>query len=619
MKKRICNGVKSFICILAVFASLEITAQSVSLPSTSLSLGQTNSFKAAPQSWQIVGDVSINSKRDQFLINEAGKGMLVYQPKAKSTAENLITNLEHGDIELELEYMLARGSVSGIYLQGRYEIQLADSWGVQNLTASDAGGISAPGGMQTDLNVEGRPARVNVSKAPGLWQKLKIVFEAPRFDERGKKIKNTRFVSVTHNGVLIHENVEVSGSARGAISGEESPLGPIMLEGAGGPIAFKNISYKKFGAAPPALTDLQFSYFEGSFEKAEDFAQLKPAREGRLKELSWNLANSKNSFAYRFTGNLEVEKAGSYIISLEAGGRSSLLLDNKKVFEEQRVSQRSALIELTAGSHPFVLSYYKKDQWIKPALGLFIEGPGFSRQALHALNSVPDPEPVSPVLVEPLKEPLVLRGFIQHAGKKKTHIVSVGDPGNIHYTVDLQQGALIKIWKGGFVDATPMWHSRGQTQLMIPLGSVVELSGAPAVASLKDQNTPWPDTLTTAQLRIRGYELDEARRPTFKYMIENVEVEDYLIPGNDNKSLARTISLSNLQESSNMWVRLADAQQISRLENGWYGINKGEYYISLADVKKSKAIIRNSGKGQELLVPVRADKGAAKVKYSLIW
>ena len=54
---------------------------------------------------------------------------------------HLFTNLEHGDIELELDFMMAKGSNAGVYLQGRYEIQMFDSWGVEHPAFFDCGGI----------------------------------------------------------------------------------------------------------------------------------------------------------------------------------------------------------------------------------------------------------------------------------------------------------------------------------------------------------------------------------------------------------------------------------------------------------------------------------------------
>ena len=612
------NRVKIILLILVAFSSLNLTAQSLSLPSEVLPLKIRESFNPVSGNWQIAGEVMMNRKKEQMLKINSGEGILVNIP-GRDAAENLISVFEHGDIELDLEYMVPVGSGSGIYLQGRYELQLKDSWGKKSLQSSDAGGISAAWDEGAKKSFGGRPARVNVSRAPGLWQHLKIIFKAPRFDEKGNKIKNARFVKVVHNGVLIHENVEVSGPARGALFQDEKKLGSIMLEGGEGPVAFKNIRYKMFDRSPPEIANLQFRYYAGTFDKAEDFEQEKPKAEGRSEELSWNLGNDKNDFAYQFKGSLEIEKAGSYILTLLAGGSSSLIMDNKIIFTEQRKSPRDAIIVLDAGSHHFTLTYFKKDQWIKPALGLFIEGPGFPLHALHAVSSLPDPEPVSPVFVQPLHEPIVLRGFIEHSGKKKTHVVSVGEPGYIHYAVDLQQGALIKIWKGEFVDATGMWHSRGHSQLMVPLGSVIELSGAPAIAALKDRNSPWPDSLAPSQIQIKGYELNEERRPTFQYLVENTIVEDFLIPENDQRSLSRTITLSKLKDGSNLWIRIAEGQQIFLLEKGTYGINNGEYYIHLENLGKSKAIIRNNKKGQELLFPISANAESYKLKYTLSW
>jgi hypothetical protein len=103
----------------------------------------------------------------------------------------LFTKTVYGDADLELDYMMAKGSNSGIYLQGRYEIQLLDSWGTVNPKSGDNGGIyerwddSKPEGQQ---GYDGHAPRQNASRAPGLWQHIKISFQAPRFDGKGQKI-----------------------------------------------------------------------------------------------------------------------------------------------------------------------------------------------------------------------------------------------------------------------------------------------------------------------------------------------------------------------------------------------------------------------------------------------
>ena len=64
---------------------------------------------------------------------------------------------------------------------------------------------------------------------------------APRFDANGKKTESARFVRVTHNEKVIHDNVEVPRPTCAALSLDEKPLGPVMLQGDHGPIAFRNL------------------------------------------------------------------------------------------------------------------------------------------------------------------------------------------------------------------------------------------------------------------------------------------------------------------------------------------------------------------------------------------
>jgi hypothetical protein len=153
---------------------------------------------------------------------------------------NIVTDDKFGDVELYLEFMTARGSNSGVYLQGLYEIQVFDSYGSwEKVSSSDCGGI-----YQRWINGKGvggtAPSR-NASRRPGEWQSFQIWFRAPRFDSSGKKTENARFIRVLHNGLSVHENVEVDGPTRASMSHPEAPLNPLMLQGDHGPVAYKNI------------------------------------------------------------------------------------------------------------------------------------------------------------------------------------------------------------------------------------------------------------------------------------------------------------------------------------------------------------------------------------------
>ncbi len=197
-----------------------------------------------PVTWAIAGNLVGSTQEKKWKTIEAGKELLYNGPEGK--AGNLVSQKEHGDVEIEVEFMIPKGSNSGIYLMGRYELQILDSYGKADsvLTYGDCGGIyerwdeSKP---EKEKGYEGTAPATNASSAPGAWQTFLIRFRAPRFDGEGKKIANARFVRVEHNGVVIHEDVEVTGPTRGGIDGPETALGPLSVQGDHGPVAFKKL------------------------------------------------------------------------------------------------------------------------------------------------------------------------------------------------------------------------------------------------------------------------------------------------------------------------------------------------------------------------------------------
>lgn len=185
-------------------------------------------------SWTIVGDARTDPNDSKKLATASGQGVLVNGPSGKT--RNILSRIEHGDVEAHVEFLVPRGSNSGIYFQGRYEIQILDSWGVEAPGYGDCGGI-----YERPAGGGGRAPRVNASREPGKWQTFDVVFRAPRFNADGEKVENARFVRVVYNGQVIHENVELLGPTRSAAFSDESPTGPLMLQGDHGPVAYRNI------------------------------------------------------------------------------------------------------------------------------------------------------------------------------------------------------------------------------------------------------------------------------------------------------------------------------------------------------------------------------------------
>jgi hypothetical protein len=191
--------------------------------------------KAAERSnkWVVAADVKLKKGMERQFALEPGAGVLVNAGDGRGV--DLLTESQHGDCELHIEFCVPQVSNSGVYFQGQYEVQILDSYGKKDeeLLYGDCGGIyntAAP--------------RTNASRAPGVWQSFDVVFRAPRFDAAGKKRTPARFVRVLHNGILIHENVDVKGPTTASLGGAEKPEGPLMLQGDHGPVAFRNIRMK---------------------------------------------------------------------------------------------------------------------------------------------------------------------------------------------------------------------------------------------------------------------------------------------------------------------------------------------------------------------------------------
>lgn len=157
-----------------------------------------------------------------------GEGECLVNAEAKGL--DLYTEYKHGDARIEVDVMVPKGSNSGIYVQGEYEVQVLDSWGRKEVGNGDIGALYGAA-----------PPRVNASKPPGEWQHFVIEFRAPRFDKAGKKTANAKFVKVVLNGKVLHENVEMKGPTPGGVSGKEGPTGPLMFQGNHGPVAYRNI------------------------------------------------------------------------------------------------------------------------------------------------------------------------------------------------------------------------------------------------------------------------------------------------------------------------------------------------------------------------------------------
>ncbi len=200
----------------------------------------------APAAWASAEKLEGSSQEMKWKSVTPGKGILYNGPEGKTA--NITSKESFGDVEIEAEFLIPKGSNSGIYLMSRYEIQILDSYGKADdaISVHDCGAIyerwdeSKPKGQQ---GYEGTKPKTNATSAPGTWQTYRIQFRAPRFDAAGKKTENARFIRIEHNGVVIHEEAEVTGPTRGGAENEVASA-PIIIQGDHGPVAFRKLLVK---------------------------------------------------------------------------------------------------------------------------------------------------------------------------------------------------------------------------------------------------------------------------------------------------------------------------------------------------------------------------------------
>ncbi|MEC7478932.1 MAG: DUF1080 domain-containing protein [Bacteroidota bacterium] len=178
-------------------------------------------------------------KDSEWQINDDGSMTVVFDGTGGiQTKENF------GSVQLHIEWKTSEDlshknqdrSNSGVFLQGRYEIQILDSYDNPTYVNGQAGSVYK---QYIPL--------VNSSRKPGQWQSYDIIFDAPEFDKEGNKIKSG-FFTVFHNGVLIHNKVEILGTTEnvGPPKNIAHGDGPLYLQNhCCTQISFRNIWLRK--------------------------------------------------------------------------------------------------------------------------------------------------------------------------------------------------------------------------------------------------------------------------------------------------------------------------------------------------------------------------------------
>lgn len=576
----------------------------------SIPLTDLTAFDQPSKNWTIEQSVFATYSDTLFQVSP-GKGILVNTLRSGKyhRTDDLKSKMEHGDIRLLVDFMMPKGMNSGIYLQGRYEVQLYDSWGKKTVKFGDCGGIyerwdDARG--KGKEGYEGYAPRQNASKAPGLWQTLEIDFQAPRFDANGRKIANAIFKKVILNGLVVQENIEVSGMTRGAIFDKEAPFGPLLIQGDHGPVAFRNLRYETYEKPTASLGEVSYDYYTGKFTDPI-IPKSNPVKSGKIPTLTYRVIPVNNDYLIHYKAELTIPEDDNYEFITYWTGSGELKIDGKVLNQGAHWYNEMvpASTFLKAGKHQLEIVHIKDFPWGPKALGLQVKRIGARLVSLHERTSLLDPDAVGLIEVKANAEPVLQRSFAFHLGKKKTHVIQVGDPAGVHYSYDLKQGAILQVWRGKFLDATQMWDNRGEPQTSEPLGlNVVQDGKFPLVLSHQSQ----PDS---TELVYKGYRL-EAGRPIFMYEwpAAKLRLEDRIQPAGNG--LRRTLTLLGASpQKSDVEVVLANGHHLSILQNG-LASQPGNFI----EWKGTTAELLKSASGAQ---QIRVLFTGAQFTYDLIW
>ncbi len=150
---------------------------------------------------------------------------------------SIVSKATYKDAHIHLEWMepdmpdavgQEKGN-SGVYIHGCYELQILDSYGIENPECSDCGGIYTH-----------YTPRVNACKPALEWQTYDIIFRAPRYNDRGERTEAAR-ATILQNGVVIHNNIILHTHTPGGCINHPVAEGPLMLQDHGNPVKFRNI------------------------------------------------------------------------------------------------------------------------------------------------------------------------------------------------------------------------------------------------------------------------------------------------------------------------------------------------------------------------------------------
>lgn len=566
---------RTFFLFLALWVAGKAAAQQVPRLYENLPLANASSFTVLPASWTYADSLIIHPEKANALRTLPGTRYLVGKP-----GDALLPKLSGRNFKLYMSYVLSPGASGIITLPGGISVQISEGRNLPDHKLSGYTGI--------------KPLQ-DAGKLAGLLQTLEIDFESNVPHLSGK----ARINELKINGVVVQQGQYFS----------FTPATPLSIRVSEGVMGISAIGYREFQDRKPVrLQNFTYKIYNDAWDaRTTDLL----GESGQSPILTYEVAEGRKSFHLVYEGTMIVDEPGDYdFTTIYTGALCQLSIDDNVVLDTEHSNSQEihhTNVRLDEGSYKFRL-WYSRFPWASPALGLRVGKSGIRPYDLHATSSLPVPPAKPFIAVSPdINRAEMIRSFIQlpFETHKRTHCISVGAPSGRNYTMDLNRGALLQVWKGNFANATEMWYDRGEKQLLTSAGQLEILSGRSSFAVLNDAGSPWTDS---SAVNFLDYRTDGKGELTFRFGLGTSILRDSL-SANTN-GISRTI-IPERNASARNYVLLAEGRKITQLEKGLYVVD-GRYFIRTG--KDTNPIIRKSGRLEELISPV-----VTPVSYSISW
>ncbi|NJO87282.1 MAG: hypothetical protein HC821_04645 [Lewinella sp.] len=347
------------------------------------------------------------------------------------------------------------------------------------------------------------------------------------------------------------------GQHQGSLQAIDQARGPLRIQGNHGPVALRNIRYRRYEGPPLEWLSLAHaggrmrSPYERTFP-TEPSAQLFT---GTSSTISTDITAENEKLALRFRGRLRFPTTGLYTFELDNRNLTFLSIDGQALIEQCSGSCRSSTL-LAAGEHEIEVLYLRWDPWDPKQLALYVNGPGLARQALHDPASLPFERFDPPIFLDFGRRPVIQRSYTDvpyrsgGGSQRNSYSIHVGFSDGQAFTYHPGSGNLLQCWRGGFLETTGMWAGRGDGSAR-PLGACVILDTLPAWTGATDGSLK--PALQDTDVRPLGYFLDPEGIPTFRYRLGAAAVSDCITPLPAGVGLQRQLRWEGTPSSPGQW------------------------------------------------------------------